>query len=135
MANSASSTQSNPTRHAAIESMVRQRGFVTIENLASQFRVTVQTIRRDLAQLSEAGRVSRFHGSAGLPSSIKTNDYSPRKARNLNETNRIEKKSCARIPNRSPLLTHSIDLDTDIIASEVSLVIPTRLIVDQQLDR
>jgi len=104
MATSASSTQSSPTRHAAIESMVRQRGFVTIENLASQFRVTVQTIRRDLAQLSDAGRVSRFHGGAGLPSSVENIDYSTRKVLNLAEKNHIAQLVAQHIPNQSSLL-------------------------------
>ncbi len=51
-------------RNEQIATLVRQRGFVTIEMLAQQFGVTVQTIRRDLAQLSKAGKVSRFHGGA-----------------------------------------------------------------------
>ena len=76
-------------RHAEIIALVRQRGFVTNEDLAQRFQVTVQTIRRDLAQLSDAGHVSRFHGGAGLPSSVENIDYSARKVLNLNEKRRI----------------------------------------------
>jgi DeoR family glycerol-3-phosphate regulon repressor len=91
-------------RHAAIESLVLQRGFVTIENLASQFHVTVQTIRRDLAQLTQAGRVSRFHGGAGLPSSVENIDYTTRKVLNLSEKNHIAQLVAEHIPNHSSLL-------------------------------
>ncbi len=76
-------------RHAQIVALVRQRGFVTNEDLAQRFGVTVQTIRRDLAQLSDAGHVARFHGGAGLPSSVENIDFSARKVLHLNEKRRI----------------------------------------------
>jgi DeoR family glycerol-3-phosphate regulon repressor len=91
-------------RHAAIESIVKQRGFATIESLATQFRVTVQTLRRDLALLADAGRVSRFHGGAGLPSSVENIDYSTRKVLNLEEKRRIAKLVAEHVPNHSSLL-------------------------------
>ncbi|TXN50539.1 DeoR/GlpR transcriptional regulator, partial [Methylobacterium sp. WL18] len=49
-------------RRSAIVASVRQRGFVTIEALAAQFGVTVQTIRRDLNELSAEGRLERYRG-------------------------------------------------------------------------
>jgi DeoR family glycerol-3-phosphate regulon repressor len=104
MSSSANNPQPNLTRPAAIEAMVRQRGFVTIESLATQFHVTVQTIRRDLAQLADAGRVARFHGGAGLPSSVENIDYSTRKVLNLAEKNHIAQLVAKHIPNQSSLL-------------------------------
>jgi DeoR family transcriptional regulator, glycerol-3-phosphate regulon repressor len=98
-------SQDNPTtRQTAIETLVRQRGFVTIDNLAAQFRVTVQTIRRDLALLANAGRVSRFHGGGGLPSSVENIDYSTRKVLNPGEKKRIAQLVAQHIPNQSSLL-------------------------------
>jgi DeoR family glycerol-3-phosphate regulon repressor len=92
------------SRHAAIESIVKQRGFATIESLAKEFRVTVQTLRRDLALLSRSGRVSRFHGGAGLPSSVENIDYSTRKILHLEEKRRIAQLVAAHIPDQSTLL-------------------------------
>ena len=46
-------------RREAIVAAVRQRGFATIEALAATFGVTVQTIRRDLNELSAEGRLER----------------------------------------------------------------------------
>src|SRR5262245_10009634 len=86
-------------RHAAIESIVKQRGFATIESLAKQFHVTVQTLRRDLALLADAGRVARFHGGAGIPSSIENIDYSTRKILNLAEKQRIAKLVAEHVPH------------------------------------
>jgi len=91
-------------RHAAIELLVKQRGFATIDALAKQFHVTVQTVRRDLAQMSAAGRVSRFHGGAGLPSSVENIAYSKRKVLNLEEKKRIAKLVAEHVPDHSSLL-------------------------------
>jgi DeoR family glycerol-3-phosphate regulon repressor len=105
-------------RHAQIIALVRQRGFVTIEMLAKQFDVTVQTIRRDLTQLSEEGKVSRFHGGAGLPSSIENIDYSTRKVLNLNEKKRIARLVAAHIPAHSSLFIN-IGTTTEAVAREL----------------
>ncbi|WP_244169096.1 DeoR family transcriptional regulator [Achromobacter insolitus] len=51
----------NPRQSALIE-MVRAQGSATIEELAKRFDVTLQTVRRDVNILSEAGLLSRFHG-------------------------------------------------------------------------
>jgi DeoR family transcriptional regulator, glycerol-3-phosphate regulon repressor len=105
-------------RHAQIVTLVRQRGFVTIEALAQRFGVTVQTIRRDLAQLSDAGQVSRFHGGAGLPSSIENIDYSARKVLNLNEKRRIAKLVAQHIASHSSLFIN-IGTTTEAVAREL----------------
>ena len=55
-------------RHPRIVEIARHRGRVSVEDLARQFGVTLQTIRRDLGALAEAGRLERVHGGAVLPS-------------------------------------------------------------------
>ena len=72
-------------RRSAIVASVRQRGFVTIEALAAQFGVTVQTIRRDLNELSAEGRLERYRGGGGLPSSVENIDYADRRVTLLPE--------------------------------------------------
>ena len=92
--------KSAESRYAAIVALVRQRGFVPIGQLAEQLGVTVQTIRRDVAQLSDAGKVSRFHGGVGLPSSVENIDYSTRKVLKLNEKKRIARRVASRGASR-----------------------------------
>ena len=48
----------------AIVDLVRQKGSVTVPELAEQFDVTASTIRRDLAVLDRAHRVAKVHGGA-----------------------------------------------------------------------
>ncbi|MEO8314561.1 MAG: DUF977 family protein [Pseudomonadota bacterium] len=105
-------------RHARIVALVRQRGFVTIEKLATQFGVTVQTIRRDLTQLGEEGKVSRFHGGAGLPSSVENIDYSTRKVLNLAEKTRIAQLVARHVPDHSSLFIN-IGTTTEAVAREL----------------
>ena len=69
MATSPSSRASN-TRQSQIVALLRQAGRVEVEDLASQFGVAVQTIRRDLNELSEARRVVRVHGGAIVASGV-----------------------------------------------------------------
>ena len=47
-------------------------GKVTVEGLAKHFGVTLQTIRRDLAELADAGRLERVHGGAVMPSGARS---------------------------------------------------------------
>jgi DeoR family glycerol-3-phosphate regulon repressor len=105
-------------RDAQIIALVRQRGFVTNEDLAQRLKVTVQTIRRDLGRLSDAGHVSRFHGGAGLPSSIENIDYSARKVLNLNEKRRIARLVAEHIPPHSSLFIN-IGTTTEAVAREL----------------
>jgi DeoR family glycerol-3-phosphate regulon repressor len=51
----------NP-RQALLLDEVRERGSVTVEALAEQFGVTLQTVRRDVKLLADAGLLARFHG-------------------------------------------------------------------------
>jgi len=105
-------------RRAQIVALLRQRGFVTNEALAQRLSVTVQTIRRDLAQLEDAGQVSRFHGGAGLPSSVENIDYSDRKVMNLNVKRRIAKLVAQHIPHHSSLFIN-IGTTTEAVAREL----------------
>ena len=58
----------NP-RQAGVLETVRELGSVTVEALAERFGVTLQTVRRDVKLLAEAGLLARFHGGVRLPSS------------------------------------------------------------------
>ncbi|KAG1442156.1 hypothetical protein G6F57_018485 [Rhizopus arrhizus] len=58
----------NPRQSALIE-MVRAQGSASIEELAKRFDVTLQTVRRDVNILSEAGLLSRFHGGVRIEAS------------------------------------------------------------------
>ncbi len=51
-------------RQDAIAVLVRQRGRVSVTDVADRFGVTTETVRRDLAALERLGLVRRVHGGA-----------------------------------------------------------------------
>lgn len=67
-------------RHAEILEIARREGKVTVEGLAARFDVTLQTIRRDLTDLADQGRLSRVHGGAVLPLGTVNIAYEERRA-------------------------------------------------------
>ena len=69
-----------PTRRQVeIVDWLREKGRVTVEDLASHFAVTPQTIRRDLNDLSDAQMVVRVHGGAIVASGVVNLAYEARK--------------------------------------------------------
>src|SRR6185503_2255445 len=111
----ASVVRGNFARHARIEKLIRERGFVTIGALSEQLGVTGQTIPRDLGELSDAGRITRFHGGAGLPSSIQNIEYSDRKILNIKEKQKIAQLVAQHIPANSSLFIN-IGTTTEAVA-------------------
>ena len=55
--------------------LVRERGYISIEELAQHFDVTPQTIRRDINQLADEGLLRRYHGGAAHDSSVENTEY------------------------------------------------------------
>jgi DeoR family transcriptional regulator, fructose operon transcriptional repressor len=51
-------------RHQAIAGLIRERGRISVAELAERFGVTGETARRDLAALERAGLLRRVHGGA-----------------------------------------------------------------------
>jgi DeoR family glycerol-3-phosphate regulon repressor len=51
-------------RRARIAEIIHEQGEMSVEALASAFDVSLETIRRDLGQLAEDGRLRKFHGGA-----------------------------------------------------------------------
>ena len=51
-------------RHGDIVDAVNRHGRVGVEQLATRFGVSAETIRRDLTFLNDAGRLQKVHGGA-----------------------------------------------------------------------
>lgn len=108
-------------RQSAILSQVSENGYVTIEALAAQFEVSAQTVRRDIIELSNSGRLQRFHGGAG-PIDVTESarlDYQAKQSISRKEKALVGHKAAAMIPNGSTIF---LDVGTTIeaCASELS---------------
>lgn len=78
-----------PPRQQQILELVRDRGYVSIEEMATLFVVTPQTIRRDINQLAEMNLLRRYHGGAAYDSSIENTAYAMRADQMRDEKQRI----------------------------------------------
>lgn len=90
-------------RQREILALVRQQGFVAVEALTQHFDVTSQTVRRDVNALCRAGLLRRYHGGAGLPSSVENDAYTARKVLCQAEKRRIAQAVASQVPNQASL--------------------------------
>ena len=96
----------NP-RQAALLDAVRTEGPQRVESLAARFGVTLQTVRRDLALLTDAGLLARFHGGVRLPATGSTTEniaYRQRQALHAEGTQRIARAVAAAVPQGCSLV-------------------------------
>lgn len=106
-------------RQDKIIEIIKKEGFAPIEDLSKHFEVTPQTIRRDINKLCDIGILTRFHGGAGIASSVKNVDYSARKTMLHTEKQRIAKVLTKHIPNGASIFIN-IGTTTEEAAIELS---------------
>ncbi|QHQ36741.1 DeoR/GlpR family DNA-binding transcription regulator [Algicella marina] len=90
-------------RQTEILELARREGKVLVETLASRFDVTVQTIRRDLTELCESGKLERVYGGAMLASGVSNIDYVERRLLNAEEKQRIGQVCAALVPSSASI--------------------------------
>ena len=105
-------------RQPEILEIARRDGKVTVEGLAGHFGVTLQTIRRDLTDLAEAGRLERVHGGAILPSGVANIGYEERRALHHDAKTAIARACAAEVPEKISLFLN-IGTSTEAVAREL----------------
>ena len=109
---------SQTLRKPEIVQIARREGKVTVEGLVDHFGVTPQTIRRDLTELADDGRLERVHGGAVLPSTTANIGY--RERRELCQAAKVDiGRACAKfIPNDCSVFLN-IGTTTEAVAAEL----------------
>ena len=105
-------------RYPEILEIARRDGKVTVEHLSEHFGVTLQTIRRDLADLAEAGRLERVHGGAVLPSGTVNIGYEERRRLNARGKIAMARACAAQIPEDCAVFLN-IGTSTEAVAAEL----------------
>jgi DeoR family glycerol-3-phosphate regulon repressor len=106
-------------RHTQLIDEVRAQGPQTIEALAERFGVTLQTVRRDVQRLAQAGLLARFHGGVRLPSSTTQNiAYRQRQAMFSEAKRDIARAIAQRVPNGCSLILN-IGTTIEAVAHEL----------------
>lgn len=105
-------------RQVEILEIAQLNGKVEVEPLAEHFSVSVQTIRRDLTELAEAGKLDRVHGGAIVPSGVANLHYDQRRIKNEEGKARVAKACAQRIPNNASVFLN-IGTSTEAVAREL----------------
>jgi DeoR family transcriptional regulator, glycerol-3-phosphate regulon repressor len=109
---------SQTLRHPEIVELARREGKVTVEGLARHFDVTLQTIRRDLAELAQTGQLERVHGGAVLPSGPSNIGYGERR-RLQGDAKAAMARACAALIPHDAALFLAIGTSTEAVAREL----------------
>ena len=109
---------SNP-RQIKLLDVVRTHGSASVEQLADKLEVTLQTVRRDVQRLAEAGLLTRFHGGVRVPSSTVENiAHQQRESLHAEGKARIARAVAKRIPNGCSLILN-IGTTTEAVAKSL----------------
>lgn len=95
-------------RHDRILALLGERGRVSVSQLAEDFDVTTETVRKDLSELQRRGLVKRVHGGAVL---MGTGGFEPllsvRHLRNIEEKQRIGSAAARELPPSGTVIVDS----------------------------
>jgi DeoR/GlpR family transcriptional regulator of sugar metabolism len=114
-------------RELIIEQAARH-GLATVDDLARQFAVTASTIRRDLAQLSESGKLARTYGGALVPGTNLESSLSEREGEAYGAKTAIAEWASAQVRDGESLLLDAgstVALASRRLPPELSLSVTT----------
>ena len=92
----------NP-RHDQLLTLIADRGYMNIDELAQLLDVSTQTVRRDIRKLSEQGLITRHHGGAGRASSVVNTAFEQREVSLTEEKRAIAEAIADYIPDGSTI--------------------------------
>lgn len=108
-------------RRSQILSILLEERKLAVPDLSNRLHVSIDTIRRDLIELEQAGHLSRVHGGA-LPKSPANKPYYTRKNEHSQNTITIAKTLASLIKGKKVIF-----LDSGTTAVEIARALPTTL--------
>ena len=90
-------------RERILEKLV-STGSVHVSELAKEFSVTYETIRKDLAHLEEQGYLVKSHGGATLKQNAIENPFTVRERENIDDKQAVARRAIELIPEGSSLI-------------------------------
>jgi DeoR family transcriptional regulator, glycerol-3-phosphate regulon repressor len=103
-------------RQLDIVALAKVSGRVGVDELADKFKVTRQTIRRDLNELCDRGALNRFHGGAVPPSGVVNVAYEARRRLATDAKRNIGITAASLVPDGASILIN-IGTTTEQVAT------------------
>ena len=117
----------NP-RQIKLLKVVQALGSVTVEQLADQLGVTLQTVRRDVQRLADEGLLTRFHGGVRVPgSTVENMAYPQREIFNVEGKARIARAVAAERARGCAVVMSTHDID-DAETADLVLLLAGRIV-------
>ena len=107
-------------RQESILKELRSSGEVEVDTLAREWDVTTQTVRRDLAELCEAGLAIRTHGGARRMITSSVIAYEDRRLNQTQAKSAVADAAAALIPNGASIALN-IGTTTEMVAEALRL--------------
>jgi DeoR family glycerol-3-phosphate regulon repressor len=102
-------------RQSQIVELAKSRGRILVDGLAELFDVTPQTIRRDLNELCDSGKLVRIHGGALYPTTNENVQYEKRRLIAADSKSAIGRVAAGLIPDNASLFIN-IGTTTEAVA-------------------
>lgn len=103
-------------RQEQILSILDERSYVTVNDLAAKLFTSPSSIRRDLARMQNSGLVTRSHGGVSLPAPISgVASYYDRMRKNTQEKRKIAQKASTLLESGQKILLDSSSTDAFLL--------------------
>lgn len=107
-------------RHQQIVNLIQEGGSVSVAWLAKRLGCSVATIRRDLSELEEKGKVERIHGGAVLPAHLAVEPaFTEKQSRSETQKSAIGRQVAAKVPEG---ITVFVDSGTTCLQAGIGLL-------------
>ena len=105
-------------RHADIVRLVRDKGTVTVGELAEALGVSQETVRRDIRPLERSGELIKLHGAVALPHDVGEAPFERRMRENAEAKRAIARKASSVIEDGDSLMLDT-GTTTSMLAREL----------------
>lgn len=94
-------------RRKQIVQIIMEKGHIEVRELADQFQVTTETIRKDLLELDKQNIVKKGHGDATISSTYQENTFNMKVHSHEDMKQRIARKAVALVPEEGVVMIDS----------------------------
>lgn len=118
-------------RRLALVDFVRDLGRVSVETLAAKLNTSKETVRRDLAELSDRGLIKKYHGGALAPEAAGEGPFKARMAQNMPQKRTIARCASALFRSGDTLFVDT-GSTTVVFAEELANIFGITVITNSQ---